>query len=159
MLENIEKLFPLKIGTLFPDRIFGLLRDSISGALPDSRFVLFPDSRSGLLSERIFGALPDSRFVLFLETKSTSLPDSRRTATSSARPICVPRLLSLSAAAAMFCGDRNGAAGDGPWGAIKRWGPAGVIEYDGLTLSGLVGQRPTADDRPRRRRPRIAKPR
>ena len=61
MLENIENVFPLKIGVAFSDSNFARLPDRISGLLPD----------------RISGLFPESSAVLFLESRLPSLPDNR----------------------------------------------------------------------------------
>ena len=124
-----EKVFPLKIGVLFPDSTFGLLPDNISGLLPDKISGLLPDRISGLLPEssgllperisgllpeRISDLLPESSAVLFRESRSVSLPDRRSIATSSARPSSAPRFFSFSSVAAALCGPVIAAAGEEP---------------------------------------------
>ncbi len=64
MLENIENVFPLRIGVVFSDSTFVSLPDKTFGALPE-RIV-------GLLPESSVAEFSDSAFRLLCETRSTA---------------------------------------------------------------------------------------
>src|SRR5208337_1664844 len=136
MFEKKEKVFPLRIGVLFPDSKFGLLPDSIFGLLPERISGLLPDRTSALFPDKTSGLLPESSAALFLESSSASLPENRSTATSSARPSSVPRSFSFSAVAAVFCNAGLPIAGVGAGVDVFGTTP-GLLEFGKWRL-GLI---------------------